>query len=103
MTRSEANFAPSRLFWMEDPYSHRHFWHVLERKPRPDAPVGEHPRHAFLREPAWAKWKTHLAVADDETRSHSSQPTRRSWCLASCTCPICSAAPSACAAGYPQG
>ena len=67
MSESEENHAPARLFWMLDPYSQRHYWHVLERKA--SASVTDNTvRHAFLRDPAWAKWKTHLAVADgDET------------------------------------
>jgi hypothetical protein len=59
--------APWKLFSMIDPYSGVHRWHVLQREAAPMDP-GTGVRHAFLRDPAWARWKAHHAVADgDET------------------------------------
>jgi len=66
MTRDRANLAPSRLFWMLDPYSQRHYWHVLERQSPPNE-NDRQIRHSYIRDPAWAKWKTHLAIADEKT------------------------------------
>lgn len=66
ISAQETNPAPARLYRMEDPYTRSHFWHVLVRNPAITDPVGVRPRHAFVRDPAWAKWKTHLAVADGD-------------------------------------
>jgi hypothetical protein len=66
ISAQETNPAPARLYRMEDPYTRSHFWHVLVKNPAITDPVGVRQRHAFVRDPAWAKWKTHLAVADGD-------------------------------------
>ena len=66
IVEGQVHSAPAQLKCMEDPYTHRHYWHVLVRKPKPNAPPHERSRFAFVRDSSWAKWKTHLAIADGE-------------------------------------
>ncbi len=66
ITPQDANPAPARLYRMEDYYTRSHFWHVLVRNPSIMDPPSARRRHAYVRDPAWAKWKTHLAVADGD-------------------------------------